>query len=295
MPLNSFNSLKWLHAHLGFRFHVSEELVLAFGAAAGDHEVHQAEPMPLGYWLKLCDAAESSNDFVRILAITWLGLLQGCLRFAHWQRSAWVTEDVLGMKFRCSAGKRKSEGASGWPTTGCCPVTPLRGTDMLVHMKAYLQLQFGSLEGAGYLLKDMGPACRPLAALEHLVNRPMERSRFSRLSQQLFRNELGMPHEMAMVLSQTYSARRTLPTIGLCLDMSTLKLASIGNWHSGAMSRDVAQEVARLQMPIRYNDAKQTLAARAKCEAIIAARLWCGLSCAYGPVPLETSGTGVGV
>ena len=275
VPLNSLNSLKWLHAHLGFRFHVSEELVLAFGAAAGDHEVHQAEPMPLGYWLKLCDAAESSNDFVRILAITWLGLLQGCLRFAHWQRSAWVTEDVLGMKFRCSAGKRKVKGvrvAYNW----VLPRTPLRGTDMLVHMKAYLQLQFGSLEGAGYLLKDMGPACRPLAALEHLVNRPMGRSRFSRLSQQLFRNELGMPHEMAMVLSQTYSARRTLPTIGGCLDMSTLKLASIGNWQSGAMSRDVAQEVARLQMPIRYNDAKQTLAARAKCEAIIAARLCAG-------------------
>ena len=275
VPLNSLNSLKWLHAHLGFRFHVSEELVLAFGAAAGDHEEHQAEPMPLGYWLKLCDAAESSNDFVRILAITWLGLLQGCLRFAHWQRSAWVTEDVLGMKFRCSAGKRKVKGvrvAYNW----VLPRTPLRGTDMLVHMKAYLQLQFGSLEGAGYLLKDMGPARRPLAALEHLVNRPMGRSRFSRLSQQLFRNELGMPHEMAMVLSQTYSARRTLPTIGGCLDMSTLKLASIGNWQSGAMSRDVAQEVARLQMPIRYNDARQTLAARAKCEAIIAARLCAG-------------------
>ena len=277
VPLNSLNSLKWLHVHLGFRFHVFEELVLAFGTAADDHEEHQVEPMPLGYWLKLCDAADSSNDFVRILAITWLGLLQCCLRFAHWQRSAWVTEDVLGMKFRCSAGKRKVKGvrvAYNW----VLPRTLLRGTDMIVHMKAYLQMQFGSLESAGYLLKDMGPVRRSLAALEHLVNRPMGRSRFSRLSQQLFRNELGMPHEMAMVLSQTYSARRTLPTIAGCLDMSTLKLASIGNWQSGAMSRDVAQEIARLQMPIRYNDARQTLAARAKCEAIVAARL-----CASSP------------
>ena len=32
VPLNSLNSLKWLHAHLGFRFHVSEELVLALVA-----------------------------------------------------------------------------------------------------------------------------------------------------------------------------------------------------------------------------------------------------------------------
>ena len=40
-------------------------------------------------------------------------------------------------------------------------------------------------------------------------------------------------------------ARRTLPNIGGCLDMSTLKLASIGNWQRGAMSRDVAQKVAR--------------------------------------------------
>ena len=32
------------------------------------------------------------------------------------------------------------------------PRTPLRGTDMLVHVKAYLQMQFGSLESAGYLL-----------------------------------------------------------------------------------------------------------------------------------------------
>ena len=263
VPLNSLNSLKWLHAHLGFRFHVSEELVLAYGTAAGDHEEHQAEPMPLGYCLKLCDAADSSNDFVRILAITWLGLLQGCLRFAHWQRSSWVTEDVLGMNFRCSASKRKVKGvrvAYNW---------------VLPRTRA----------GAGYLLKDMGLARRSLAALEHLVNRPMGRSKFSRLSQQLFRNVLGMPHEIATVLSQTYSARRTLPTIGGCLDMSTLKLASIGNWQSGAMSRDVAQEVARLQMPIRYNDARQTLAARAKCEAIIAARLCAGSPALTDQIP----------
>ena len=104
-----------------------------------------------------------------------------------------------------------------------------------------------------------------------------------------------MPHEMAMVLSQTYSARRTLPTIGGCLDMSTLKLASIGNWQSGAMSRDVAQEVARLQMPIRYNDAKQTLAARAKCEAIIAARLCAGSPALTDQFPWKLLGTGVGV
>ena len=94
-----------------------------------------------------------------------------------------------------------------------------------------------------------------------------------------------MPHEIATVLSQTYSARRTLPTIGGCLDMSTLKLASIGNWQSGAMSRDVAQEVARLQMPIRYNDARQTLAARAKCEAIIAARLCAGSPALTDQIP----------
>ena len=77
--------------------------------------------------------------------------------------------------------------------------------------------------------------------------------------------------------------------------MSTLKLASIGNWQSGAMSRDVAQEVARLQMPIRYNDARKTLAARAKCEAIIAARLCAGSPALTDQFSMETSGFRVGI
>ena len=121
-------------------------------------------------------------------------------------------------------------------------------------------------------MRDMGPARKPLASLEHLLDRPMNWTRFAMLSDQLFCN-LGVSAEDSLVSCQTYSARRTHPTIGGCRDQRALKVASTGNWQCGAMSRDVAQEVARLKIPFRNNDARLTWAARAKCETIVAARL----------------------
>ena len=61
--------------------------------------------------------------------------------------------------FRGTAGKRKVKGvrvAYNW----VLPRTPLRGADMLVHMRAYLQTQFGLLESAGYLISGHG-TCTP--------------------------------------------------------------------------------------------------------------------------------------
>ena len=46
-PENALQSLKWLHAHLGFQFNTDDELVLAFGTVTGDHIERQAVPIHL--------------------------------------------------------------------------------------------------------------------------------------------------------------------------------------------------------------------------------------------------------
>ena len=77
-------SLAWLELHLGLTLHTASPLVRNFGSVASGHIESPQEPLPLIYWFRLTLLTNSDNAFVRVLAVTWLGLTQACLRFAHW-------------------------------------------------------------------------------------------------------------------------------------------------------------------------------------------------------------------
>ena len=104
-------SLKWIHSNLGFQFHTDDELVLEFRSVSCDHVERQVVPMPLAIWINICGASQPENDFERILAITWLGLIQGCLRYAHWQPSFRLSERRVCNDFQAHSWKTKSEGS----------------------------------------------------------------------------------------------------------------------------------------------------------------------------------------
>ena len=79
--------MRWVEQHVGLNAHTSVAQVRAQGAVALVHVERQAEPMPIRVWMYLEHFALSENAFVSAIALIWLFMLAGVIRYTHIQRS----------------------------------------------------------------------------------------------------------------------------------------------------------------------------------------------------------------
>lgn len=89
-PNGAFHMLKWLEGKIGIVFHSSSDRVRGQSAIPSTHEEEQATPLSLQILLALESLVPSRNHAVAALALTWIVLSLGVLRFAHLQRSTIV-------------------------------------------------------------------------------------------------------------------------------------------------------------------------------------------------------------
>ena len=70
----------------------------------------QVPPLTLAVWASLEHLLSSSNQFVATLALVWVLLITSALRFAHFQRSSFLSVEAYYISGRASKGKRRVGG-----------------------------------------------------------------------------------------------------------------------------------------------------------------------------------------
>ena len=246
-------------------------MVRVFAAPPADHLERQVEPLTLKWWACLEALTGEDDVFVRTLAFTWVVLLLACLRFAHWNRCSLDAVDAFSASGMCSMGKSRVRGARRafrWTL----PRFGLLNVDLGPRLNAYIADQ--NVAGSNFMLRDFEPPRAPLAKVNGFGPRPMSLNRFGRFSYQLFVSEhVGMTRDEAIAFTNSYAARRCLPTIASLSQLGPLQLLALGDWQSApGASKAEQKEASSLRMPIRYSDARTTLALAAKQECIAVAR-----------------------
>ena len=268
----AFRGLRWLETHVGLVFHTSSPQVKGQGVADTAHRERQATPMPVRVWAFLEHAATSDNAFVSAIALTWLIMIVGCLRFAHVQRSR--IEEVTDIMIRgvASRGKGRSQGKRR-PFPWSAPAVGMSGVRIGAGLQSYLRRAAAGQPTPQFILFDFLPARTPLSSVTSFSPSAMTYPRFLQFSKTLFEAgplRLSGPEIVGIT---TYSARRVLPSIADAARLSVTERLAVGAWSDiapdGSSMRVQAQ---RMAMPARYSEQKLVVAATVKSDLVSRAK-----------------------
>ena len=164
-----------------------------------------ATPLRMELWMRLEKDMKSKNMAIRALALAWVLLINGTLRFAHLQRSKHVANKTAYIEFLATSGKAKFQGARV-PMKWCIPKMTITGINVAKTLKKFMNDRGDALGQSDFWLPDFGPARAKLAEVDRFEGSAMTINKFSKLSMDLFMSYGAQPSELADI--STYSARR---------------------------------------------------------------------------------------
>ena len=238
--------LRWLEEHLGVNFHTKDQSVQAATTSTEIAEIHQAIPISVRIWITLERATEANNQFVQILAATWIVLILSSLRYAHLQRSRLIFLSRYFLVGLCALSKGKRDGRRRpykWVIPRLHVASP---NDFVTILIGILSLPVGEdpVENQPtFILPDFGPPRASLAKVNCLLGKAMPIGRFHVLSRQLLQSM-----NVDEVLT-SYRARRLLPTVADLLQYPAPDRARLGAW----ASKEVQQADRDSKMANRYS------------------------------------------
>ena len=190
---------------------------------------------------------------VCILCSIWLLLILGCMRFAHLQRSTFVSAGHDHIEFLAARGKSRVDGLRK-PFTWRVPFQPLTGLDLGRLFARVIRLVNNSAESP-FLLPNVLPRTSKVGELKGLRDSPMSAAKFVNLSRDLFAQPPFSLCADEITSVTTYSARRLLPTLADMSMLPTEQALAVGAWTDSALG----QQAARRAMPKRYADQSATV------------------------------------
>ena len=267
-PRSALAALKKMCYLVGIVIDADHGIVKGQTACAAANVEEPAVPLSINTWAWLEQALQSPNMFTRSLALAWILMLNGTLRFAHLQRSMHISTRKGYMEFKAYAGKAKTEGMRK-PMSWTVPSITLTGVDLVEIVNKHMKDKGEVLSKADFWLPDFGPSRVNLANVKTLEGRPMSISRFMKFSMELFAG--GGIQECEISQISTYSARRVLPTIADASSLTPTERVKIGSWTDSTGKLEKTKK--QLQMPDRYSDKYLMMQAKAKAKTIISARI----------------------
>ena len=262
----AFNSLRWAETHLGFRAHTACVQVKGQSAIGAAHKEKQATPLPIRIWMFFEHAASSTNDFVALLALIWLLLIAGAVRFAHVQRSRIESLGERMLVGCASRGKRRFQGKRR-PFQWSVPRFGLGGIDFGKRLQAAIERAAAGQDIPAFLLFDFAPARSTLENVTSFAPCAMSYARFLKFTRSLLASEPLRLSAADCRSITTYSARRLLPSLADSAGLSITDRLAIGGWTDPApdgQSSNLDTQARRMAMPSRYSDQRLAVASRAK-------------------------------
>ena len=105
--------LRWLRAQLAAPWELDTHLVRSLSRLPPAHAEERAMPLTPKCLLSWELLARHPNVYMTSLGYAWCRLFWGCLRYAHFQRSSFISFEDSSMEFEASRGKRRDGEATG--------------------------------------------------------------------------------------------------------------------------------------------------------------------------------------
>ena len=225
--LGARRSLAQSEGLLGMYFCTDQHRVRAASGVPSWHEERQATPFRLRHLRFLEHLATSDSEAISWIAIGWLLLALGVMRWAHVQRSTLVELTVDSAIFRCGMGKSARNG-SRRPFRWSVFRYLQNGFDLGARLQSLLQTHAVSRPP---LIPNFGPPRASVSELTSaLVGEELSGSRMVRFLRQLMlQADIVLPDTSSKGFS-TYSARRMLPTVADALGFDEKASNAIGAW-----------------------------------------------------------------
>ena len=263
----AFATMRWVEQHVGLKAHTSVAQVRAQGAVAPVHIERQAEPMPIRVWLYLEHCALSENAFVSAIALTWLFMLAGVIRYTHVQRSEITGLTSCMIKGIASRGKRRTQGKRR-PFEWSVPRFSLKGLDLGARLQAYIGGASAGQPPPAFLLFDFLPARVGIRQVSSFAPRAMPMRRFIAFTRAMLSSgPLGLSKRECELIT-TYSARRVLPSVADAAGCSISERLAVGAWADPAPDGTLQMQARRLAMPVRYSEQRLVIAASIKSRLL---------------------------
>ena len=266
-----YQAMKWFQVNMGIAFQVEHFLLTPFKFHAAGHTGTQAKELDPWEMMNLIFMAQKATGTRLLVLCFFLQSAISCIRFEHAQRSSLQETAPTAMRFKCSQGKSRRQGARpayDWVTTEI----EWQGFSLLATLRDYLANE--ALPDSQFLwpalLLEASDLWQVHDSTALLIDKKMSRARYL----ELFRGcllEMGLDRQEA--ISAGYNRlRRFMPTLAGCLQASPEELQAVGSWielpaGGGPQPRD-RREKATMPMGLHYSGQK------AHRSAMVKLKLW---------------------
>ena len=276
VPHSVLGHLKWLETNVGIHFSSDDKQVGRKGKKALNHIEEPAKPTSWKVWKYLEYISQHANEFIRIMAVFWLLVLQGAMRFAHCQRSRIMVIHQWHFEFEATRGKPKHKGLRR-PFRWVAPRYTPGGVDLAPQVRSLME-RYRELEEQGrpifFLLPDFYPRTSDISLVTDIRDTAMGMSKaVDMLRSLLMGHPLYLSEEKAAEFTG-HSPRHTLPSLADRASYETQERLAIGKWARDAEDTStMRKESRRLAMAVRYSNQTLLTEARCKAELVISANL----------------------
>ena len=266
-----YQAMKWFQMNMGIPFQVEHFLLTPFRFHAAGHIGSQAKELDPWEMLNLIFMAQKATGTRLLVLCFFLQSAISCIRFEHAQRSSLQETAPTALRFKCSQGKSRRQGARpayDWVTTEI----EWQGFSLLATLRDFLANE--ALPHSQFLWPALLLEASDLRQVHDstalLVDKKMSRARYL----ELFRGcllEMGLDRQEA--ISSGYNRlRRFMPTLAGCLQASPDELQAVGSWielpaGGGPQPRD-RRERATVPIGLHYSGQK------AHRSAMVKLKLW---------------------
>lgn len=248
-----FHALLVWQDKLGFELGLNDPGLADYRFFTPGHVQTQAEEFqPWEFWrlLHLCHVLTGPMQMFASMVLTLLGI---CIRFAHAQRSVFVSIDALHVKGCCSMGKRRVQGSRPpfhfYVPRLYLPMGPSALDDPVARFYAFWMDYRVQVPTCNYFIPDVRLVHGIMVPSSTWTGKPMSYAKFTSLLQGLLVNIGHTPSEA--LARSTYCTRRFLPTAGDVLHLPSEDRAALGNWQEQAKG-NVKQQPFQQTMQDRY-------------------------------------------
>ena len=264
-----YQALKWFQQNLGVPFQVEHFLLAPYRFHEVTHTGKQAKELEPWEMLNLILMARKATGTRLLVLCFFLQSAISCIRFEHAQRSTMQEEGSHALRFTCSQGKSRRQGARpayDWVTTE----VSWQGFSLLATLKDFFKNE--SLSTSSFLwpalLLDACDLWQIHDATVVLVDKKMSRSRYLEIWRGTLM-EMGLDRTSAVTAGYN-RLRRFMPTLAGCLQASRDDLQAVGSWieipAGGGPEPRPRNEKASVSMGFHYSGQKAQRSAEVKLK-----------------------------
>lgn len=264
-----YQALKWFQHNLGVPFQVEHFLLAPFRFHEVTHTGRPAQELEPWEMLNLLFLARKASGTRLLVLCFFLQSAVSCIRFEHAQRSTLQESNPMALRFLCSKGKSRKQGARPayeWVTTE----VEWQGFSLVSTLKDFLKNECPPTSNFLWpaLLLEACDLWQIHDTTVVLVDKKMSRARYLELWRGCL---LEMGVEKTSAVKAGYNRlRRFMPTLAGCLQASRDELQAIGSWielpAGGGPEPRARNERAQMTMGLHYSGQKSQRSAEVKMK-----------------------------